>query len=149
MQSSTWNSSFELVCTIEFTDATTGNEINARKSWPLSDVTWLPAGTENSLCWAQIVKRMGDNGSYDVDVSNLDALTEDACELIKINRRELASDTRALGKQQDANSGVSTDAPDVDDERLRGSDTLSDWGIKFRSSDGSSDNIDVPVGNSR
>lgn len=63
-------------------------------------------------------------------------MTEDACELIKINRRELASDTRvsvglcgwfdddlyrfakALGKQQDANSGVSTDAPDVDDERL-------------------------------
>lgn len=45
-----------------------GNKINARKSWSLSDVTWMPAGTDSTLCWEKIVQRVGDNGSYNVDV---------------------------------------------------------------------------------
>ncbi|KAF4758203.1 hypothetical protein FOZ63_032128 [Perkinsus olseni] len=67
-------SSFELVCTLEFTDATTGHEISAKKSWPLTDVTWLPPGTDISLCWMSIVQRVGNTGVYNVDVSNLDSI---------------------------------------------------------------------------
>ncbi|KAF4677149.1 hypothetical protein FOZ60_000297, partial [Perkinsus olseni] len=71
-------SSFELVCPLEFTDATTasaaGHEISAKKSWPLTDVTWLPPGTDISLCWMSIVQRVGNTGVYNVDVSNLDSI---------------------------------------------------------------------------
>ncbi|KAF4737942.1 hypothetical protein FOZ63_020954 [Perkinsus olseni] len=62
---------FELVCTIEFTDATTGRVIGVRKSWNLHKVIWMPEGTER-INWRNIVHRQGDSGCYDVDVNCLD-----------------------------------------------------------------------------
>ncbi|KAF4678297.1 hypothetical protein FOL47_000026 [Perkinsus chesapeaki] len=150
-------SSFELVCTIEFTDATTGNEINARKSWPLSDVTWLPAGTESSLCWAQIVKRMGDNGSYDVDVSNLDALTDDAYDLIEMNGMESMNDMKVRWTPSEAEGDTEDNRRPSETQSNKGasqqmphrSRTLSDWGIKFRGSSEISGSTEVASGKGR
>ncbi|KAF4740936.1 hypothetical protein FOZ62_011310, partial [Perkinsus olseni] len=155
MQSTTGksSSSFELVCTVEFTDATTGNEINARKSWPLSKVTWLPAGTEGSLCWAQIVKRIGDDGSYDVDVSNLDALTDDAYALVEANRVESANDLTVRGESADSTGCDDSEEPTTGTRHRRAapcrSHTLSDWGIKFNSSSESSESTVVPSGGTK
>ncbi|KAF4707765.1 hypothetical protein FOZ62_014347 [Perkinsus olseni] len=155
MQSTTSksSSSFELVCTVEFTDATTGNEINARKSWPLSEVTWLPAGTEGSLCWAQIVKRIGDDGSYDVDVSNLDALTDDAYDLVEANRMESANDMTVRGESADSTGCEDSEGPTTGTRHRRAapcrSHTLSDWGIKFNSSSESSESTVVPSGGTK
>ncbi|EEQ97806.1 hypothetical protein Pmar_PMAR004547 [Perkinsus marinus ATCC 50983] len=50
------------------------HEISAKKSWPLTDVTWLPPGTDISMCWMSIVQRVGNTGVYNVDVSNLDSI---------------------------------------------------------------------------
>lgn len=64
---------FELVCTIEFTDATTGRVIGVRKSWNLHKVIWMPEGIEK-IEWHNIVHRRGNSGCYDVDVDRLDKI---------------------------------------------------------------------------
>jgi hypothetical protein len=69
-------SEFELVCSLVFTDATTGSEMAVRKSWLLGDTKWL-TDADSTVKWQNIVSRDEKSDRYFVDVTGLNNFDND------------------------------------------------------------------------
>ncbi len=84
------DSEYELVCSLVFTDATTGSELAVRKSWPLSETKWLH-DTECSVMWTNVVSRDEKSDKYYVDVSGLDGIENDHSVLWSVDEDRMPS----------------------------------------------------------